>query len=121
MFTGLALVEDPETGEVERQPVRLSLQRTNVPGVKKWITLKQTKLRNKAFWDKTFVLGTYKKPFDRGVAHLITVGLGRDTTDEERMEAFELFQAVQGGQVEDVGSAAPDAPAEPDAKGGLAV
>jgi hypothetical protein len=70
-FTGYALVENPETGEVEPQPVRLSLQRTNVPAVKDWVSLKQTKLRNRPWWDRVFELSTYKKSFDKGTAYLL--------------------------------------------------
>lgn len=123
VFTGLALVEDIESGEVELQPVRLSLQRTNVPAVKKWMTLRQSKLRNKPFWDKTFVLETEKKQFDRGMAYNLKVTLGRETTGEERDGALALAQAVMSGLVADNSEAAAsaDAPAEPDAKGGLGV
>jgi hypothetical protein len=122
VFTGLALVED-ESGEVELQPVRLSLQRTNVPSVKKWMTLKASKLRNRAFWDKTFVLETYRKEFDKGVAHLLQVSLGRDTTADEKEAAAALATAVMGGRVADnaEAAAAGDAPVEPEAAGGLAV
>lgn len=122
VFTGLALVEDPETQEVELQPVRLSLQRTNVPAVKKWMTLKSSKLRNRPFWDKTFVLETERKEFTKGVAYNIKVAVGRDTTTEEKEAAVALAQGVIAGRVVDNAAAdGADAPVEPDAKGGLGV
>lgn len=120
-FTGLALVEDVETHEVEYQPVRLSLQRTNVPVVKKWMTLKASVLRNKPFWDITFDLGTERKQFDRGNAFLLKVSKGRPTTPEEKEAAVALAQAVVAGRVQDNSADAADAPVEPDAKGGLTV
>lgn len=126
-FTGLALVpvlgdDGQETDEVEMQAVRLSLQRTNMQAVRNWMSLKRS-LRNKAFWDKTFLLGTYKKAFDRGSAHLLTVKLGRDTTAEERSAAVELATLVAAGRVTDNSAtdARADSTVEPDAKGGLAV
>lgn len=119
VFTGLALVEDIESGEVELQPVRLSLQRTNVPAVKKWMTLKQSKLRNKPFWDKTFVLETEKKSYDKGMAYNLKVSVGRDTTKEEKDAAVSLAQAVMAGRVADNAEGAVDAPVAPDAKGGI--
>jgi hypothetical protein len=120
VFTGIALVEDPETKEVEMQPVRLSLQRTNVPVVKKWMTLKASKLRNRPFWDKTWLLGTEKKTFDKGMAYNLTVSLGRDTDADERQAAVELAQLVLAGRVADnAGDVGEDKPVEPDAQGGL--
>lgn len=123
VFTGFALVEDPETGEVEPQPVRLSLQRTNVPVVKKWMTLKSSKLRNRPFWDKTFVLETERKEFDRGSAYLLKVTLGRDTSADEKEASVALAQHVVAGRVVDNADAAAagDKPVEPDANGGLGV
>lgn len=118
-FTGFALVEDIETKEIDPQPVRLSLQRTNVPSVKKWLTLISTKLRNRPQWDKTFTLGTEKKSFDKGTAYLLTVGVGRDTTPDEKAQALQLAEAVIAGRVQD--NAEVDAPAKPKDDGGLAV
>jgi hypothetical protein len=70
-----------------------------------------------------FDLGTEKKQFDRGAAHLLTVKLGRQTTASEREIAAELAIAVAAGRVTDnqETAAKADAPVEPDAKGGLAV
>lgn len=121
VFTGFALVEDVETGEVEAQPVRLSLKRTDVPAVKKWMTLKQSKLRNKPFWDKTFILETERKKFDQGMAYGIKVTAGRTTTGEERQAAVSLAQLVMKGNVVDNAAGAPEAEVAPDAKGGLEV
>ena len=123
VFTGIALVEDPETKEVELQPVRLSLQRTNVPTVKKWLTLIRAKLRNKPWWYKTFILSTERKEFKKGVSHNLKVAVGRDTTTDERDAAKELFQATQAGLVVDNAetTSAADKPAEPQADGALEV
>lgn len=119
-FTGFVLVDDGE-GNVEPQPVRLSLQRTNVPAVKEWMSLKNSKLRNRPWWDKTFELSTEKKSFDKGVAHLLKVKTGRDTTTDEKLAALDLSELVRAGRVQDNADGAVDAPAEPDAKGGLGV
>jgi hypothetical protein len=107
----------------ELQPVRLSLQRTNMPAVRKILTLKKASLRNRPFWEKVFDLSTYKKEFNQGDAHLLAVKLGRDTTAEEREQAVELAQAVAAGRVSDNAASAAegDKPVEPDAEGGLAV
>jgi hypothetical protein len=47
--------------------------------------------------------------------------LTRDSTDEERLAAVELAQAVAAGRVTDNSTGAVDTPVEPDAKGGIAV
>lgn len=124
-FTGLAIVSGVEGSDEadELQPVRLSLQRTNMPAVRKFLTLKRAMLRNKPFWEVVFDLGTEKKQFDRGAAHLLTVKLGRPTTPEERSIAAELAVAVAAGRVSDnsVQAEAGDKPVEPDAKGGLGI
>jgi hypothetical protein len=124
-FTGLAIVSAVEGSDEpdELQPVRLSLQRTNMPAVRKLLTLKKASLRNRPFWEKVFDLGTERKQFNQGSAHLLTVKLGRDTTADERAAAVELAQAVAAGRVSDnqASEAAADKPVEPDAKGGLAV
>lgn len=123
-FTGYAVVPsvDPD-GEDELHPVRLSLQRTNMPSVRKLLTLRKAVLRGKPFWDMVFDLGTEKKQFDRGAAHLLTVKPGRATTPEERQQACELAMAVAAGRVVDnqASDAAADAPVEPEAKGGLGI
>lgn len=124
-FTGLALVSPPEGSDEdeELQPVRLSLQRTNVPAVRKLLTLKRASLRNKPFWDKTFDLSTTNKKFDRGNAYILNVRLGRDTTADEKAAAVELAQAVVAGRTRDNAEAAAegDKPTEPKAAGGLDV
>lgn len=124
-FTGLAIASPVEGSdeEPELQPVRLSLQRTNMPAVRKLLTLKKASLRNRPFWDKVFDLSTEKKQFDRGSAHLLNVKLGRDTTPDEKAAAVELAQAVAAGRVSDnqTAAATADKPVEPDAKGGLGI
>jgi hypothetical protein len=118
-FTGYALVEGDD-GEVEPQPVRLSLQRTNVPRVKKWMTLRNSKLRNKPFWGKTFILETDRQQFDRGSAYLLKVGVGRDTTAEEASAAQALAVMVMQNRVQDNSTeAVEDRPAAPAATGGI--
>lgn len=122
-FTGLVIVEplEGEEGDAELQPVRLSLQRTNMPSVRKWLTLKKSK-RNSAFWDYVYDLGTEPKDFPAGRAHLLTVRLGRPTTSEEKAAAVELAQAVAGGRTVDNATSASEAdkPA-PAGEGALAV
>ncbi len=123
-FSGLALVSAVEGDEdPEPQPVRLSLQRTNMPAVRRILSLKKASLRNRPFWEVVFDLGTEKKQFDRGAAHLLTVKLGRQTTPEERTLAGELALAVAAGRVSDnsVQAEAGDKPVEPDTKGGLGI
>lgn len=122
-FTGFVLAEDPETGETEYQPVRLSLQRSTKDAAGKWHMLRASKLRNKNWWDKTFLLDTAKKQFDGGSSFIVNVKLGRDTGAEEKTEAARLAIDMRRGNVvdnaESEGTA--DAPAEPDAKGGAAI
>jgi hypothetical protein len=120
VFTGLALVEDVESGEIELQPVRLSLQRTNVPAVRKWMNLRASKLRNRPFWDKTFVLETERNTYDKGMAFNLKVSLGRSTTDDEKAEALALAKAVMSGLTVSNEDADVEAPADTP-KGGLAV
>lgn len=127
-FTGLVITpkvdeSGEETGENEICPVRLSLQRSNMPAVRKILTLKKASLRGRSFWDKVFDLSTEKKPFDRGTAFVLTARLGRDSTPEERQEAVQLFMAVRQGRVVDNAEQAERAaaPVEPDAKGGVAL
>jgi hypothetical protein len=129
-YTGLVLAEVRDDldqvieGEYELQPVRLSLQRTNMGAVRKINSLRSTFLRSpKMFWDRLFVFSTEKKTFAQGSAHLLVPTLGRATSDEEKEAAIELSLAVAAGRVSDNqdGESAADAPAAPDAKGGLAV
>ncbi len=123
-FTGFALVPSADPDEPdEMQPVRLSLQRTNVPMVRKILTLKKAALRGKPFWGVVFEMGTARKEFNKGIAYLLSVKLGRKTTPEECQEAVQLAQAVAAGRVVDnsASESAADKPAEPDAKGGLGI
>lgn len=119
-FTGFVLAQE-EGGEAELQPVRLSLKRTNVPSVRKIMTIKRASLRNKPFWDKVFKFTTREKDFSGNQSHVLDVKLGRDTTPDEKAAATELALATQGGRTVS-NEAEADAPAEaPEAKGGLAV
>ena len=121
-FTGLAIVSAVEGSDEpdELQPVRLSLQRTNMPAVRKIRTLQKSVLRGRPFWEKVFELSTKKKDFDRGSAYLLEVKIGRDTSAEERTEAVQLASAVAAGRVSDnQADAGKDDKVEPDAKGGM--
>ncbi len=121
-FTGFALVPsvDPDEPD-EMQPVRLSLQRTNMPSVKRLLTFR-TALRGQPFWSVVFDLGTEKKPFDKGMAYLLTVKKGRDTTSDERQMAYELaIEVAQGRAVDNQAPEATSAKAAPSANGGLEV
>lgn len=126
-YTGLAIVQlrdedDQLVDDYELQPVRLSLQRTNMPAVRKINDLKRSQLRApKMFWSRVFALSTKRREFASGAAHLLELRLGRPTTAEEQEAATELALAVQAGRVFDNsdGEAAQDRPAAPEAKGGL--
>lgn len=121
-FTGLALVSGVDDEPDELQPVRLSLQRTNVPMVGKWLTLNKSLGRNASFWDVVYDLSTFRKTFTQGPAFLLSVKKGRKTTAEEKALAVDLAQAVIAGRVADNATEAGDTNRqEVDAKGGLAV
>jgi len=100
-YTGFALVEVGGDVDAEMQPVRLALQRTNMPAVRKINSLRHTFLRNRPFWERTFNLSTEKKTFPKGTAYLLSPKLGRQTTAEERLAAVELAQMVRAGRVTD--------------------
>jgi len=121
-YTGLVLVPgDDDT--VEMQPVRLSLQRTNMPSVRKINGLKRMSLRGQPFFNRVFALSTERKSFAKGAAFLLVPKLTRETTPEERIVALDLAKLVRAGRVADnqAAGAGADAPVEPDAKGGLGV
>lgn len=120
VYTGLALVQDAE-GEIEMQPVRLSLKRTDVKAARTINSLRRMKMRNKPFWDKVYHLSTEKKTYAKGPAWNLVPKITRDTTDEERIAAVEVATAVRAGRVRDNLDSAGDVPVEPDAKGGIAV
>jgi hypothetical protein len=125
-YTGLAVVSpdvEDEDAEVELQPVRLSLQRTNMPAVRKINALKKMSLRNRPFWEKVFNLKTERKTFAKGAAYLVVPKLGRVTTPEEREQAAQLAIHVAAGRVSDnaASSGGDERVAKPDAKGGLEV
>ena len=122
-YTGLAVVSAPEGSDEpdELQPVRLSLQRTQMEAVRKINSLYRMTLRGKPFWDKVFDLTTYKKPFASGPAYIVKPSIGRDSTAEERQLASELALATAGGRVTERGGDG-DAPSQPKAaKGALDV
>lgn len=125
-YTGLVITspEEDSDDEPEYSPVRLSLQRTNMPAVRKFTQVQRAMLRNKPFYDIVFNLTTYEKSFAKGRAYLLNPKPGRKTTAEERTDALQLALAVRGGRVaandDAVADAAPAA-AAPDAQGGLDV
>lgn len=118
-YTGLAVVSAPEGSDEpdELQPVRLSLQRTQMEAVRKINSLYRMSLRGKPFWDKVFDLTTYKKGFASGPAYIVKPTLGRETTAEERQLAAELAFATAGGRVQERGGDG-EAPAQPKAAEG---
>lgn len=123
-YTGFVIVPGEEGSDEpdELQPVRLSLQRTNMPAVRKLNTLKRAMLRNKPFWDVVFELSSAKKAFAAGPAYLLNVKPGRKTSADEREEAKNLALAVAAGNVTSNEDAEVEAPAEaPENKGGLSV
>ena len=121
-YTGLAVVpaEEDSGQEFELQPVRLSLQRTQMEAVRKINSLYKMTLRGRPFWEKVFDLTTYKKTFASGPAYIVKPSIGRATTADERAEASALAIAVAGGRVTEAGTSV-DAPVEPVATGGIAV
>lgn len=121
-FTGLAIVPGLEgDDEDDLQMVRLSLKRTDMPSVRKIMSLKKGMMRNRPFWDRAFQFGVYKKDYDLGSTFLLTVKLGRETTAEEKALAIELAQAVTAGRVSDNQASNVEKSEAPDAKGGLDV
>lgn len=125
-YTGFVIVDVPEDeeGEAEYQPVRLSLQRTNMPAVRKFTQVQRAMLRGKPFYDLVFHLTTYEKQFKKGPAYLLNPKPGRKTTAEEREDALQLALHVRAGRVasndEAVADAEGPAPA-PKAEGALDV
>jgi hypothetical protein len=124
-FTGYSITDslDEDDPEPVLSPARLSLQRTNVPAVRKWMTLRRSALRNRPFWEVVFDLSTEKNSYAKGQAFNLVVKIGRKTTDEEKMLAVELAQAVAAGRVVDnqEADATGDAKVEPETGGGLAI
>lgn len=122
-FTGYLLVEDGEP-----EPVRLSLQRTNMPAVRKIKTLRKLKLHNKPWWDSVLSLSTEEEEWKGKKAFVIKptdVKIVRPTTPQEKALASELAIAVAGGRTggDDPAEAeaVADKPQEPSADGALAV
>lgn len=125
-YTGIALVpvrdEDGNpTDEVEMQPVRLSLQRTNMPAVRKINSLKKMSLRGQPFFNRVFNLSTERKSFAKGPAFLLVPKMGRETDIEERLAAADLAKLVRAGRVADNQASADDKPVEPAKNGGIGV
>lgn len=120
-FTGLVLVEGSD-GEVEPQPVRLSLKRVDVPAARKITTLQRAVLRNKPPWDVVLRLKTTKKEFGQNAAYVINpadVKILRPTTNEEKIIGSEIALAVMHGRTNTTGAEEADAPTEPKSGGGL--
>lgn len=120
-FTGYVLA-DGEEEEIDYQPVRLSLKRTDVPAARKINTIHRMS-RNKPTWDVVLGLSTTKKEFGKNAAFVINpsdVKIVRKTTVEEKTLGSQLALAVAGGRTRTTGDIE-DAPVEPDAGGGLAV
>ena len=124
-FTGYAITDslDEDDPEPILTPARLSLKRSDVPIVGKWMTLRRSVLRNRPFWEVVWDLSTTKNSYAKGQAFNLVVKVGRKTTDEEKLLAVELAAAVAAGRVVDnqVDDASADAKVEPETGGGLAV
>lgn len=127
IYTGYAVVsaEEGSDEEFELQPVRLSIKITNKDNkatVSAINSLKSMKLRNKPFWARLFDLSTQSKSYGSNDAFAINAKLGRETTEEERDAAMDLYHAVMSGRVTDNSAKAENDPvAEPESRGGLAV
>lgn len=122
-FTGLVLVEDSD-GEIEAQPVRLSLKRVDVPAARKITTLQRAVLRNRPPWDVVLRLKTTKKEFGTNAAYVINpadVKIIRQTTDDEKILGSEIAMAVMHGRTNTTGGEDADRPVEPKDAGGLAI
>lgn len=124
-FTGYVLIE-ADGDEVDYQPVRLSLMRTQKPAIQKINTLQRAVLRNKPSWDRVIKLVTVKKEFGKNAAYVIdptNIKYVRETTADEKALSAELAIAVIGGRTHAAGAedALEDRAAEPAANGGLAV
>lgn len=122
-FSGYIIVE-AEDGEVEYQPVRLSMKRTDVPAARKITTLQRAVLRNKPPWDVVLRLSTTKREFGKNSAYVINpsdVKILRKTTPEEKALGSELALAVMGGRTKTTGAEEADQIAEPSSGGGLGV
>lgn len=124
-FTGYSITDSVDEDDPDPifSPARLSLKRSDVPVVAKWMTLRRSFLRNKPFWEVVFDLSTEKNTYKKGQAYNLVVKVGRKTTPEEKMLAVELASAVAAGRVVDnqASDAVADTPAAPEAGGGLAV
>lgn len=117
-YTGLVLVppiEGDEDTEPEPMPVRISFLRSTKPAHDKLRQLKQSLLRNKAFWDVVFEFSTESKTFGRNDSFIVNVRKTRLTTPDERGIASQLALAAVGGRTidneQDAGGDAPSAPA----------
>lgn len=122
-YTGY--VKEPVLEDAEDEenwlPVRLSLKRTDMDGVRKINTIKQAALRNKPFWENVWILRTKSKEFRKGTAYLVDPKLGRKTTSDEKALAVELAQAVIQQRVASNDAAVVDEPTDPGNNGGLDV
>jgi hypothetical protein len=97
-FTGYVLTGSED--EPEYQPVRLSLQRTQVPAAKKWLTMARAK-RNTMLFDYLYTLSTKLEKFDKGSSYLLVVKQTRPTEDEEKLLGVELATATAAGRTQD--------------------
>lgn len=113
-YTGLVIpaAVEGEDEVVEPLPVRISFLRSTKGAHDKLQTLKKaTRLRHKPWWDSAFQLSTESKSFGRNDSFIVNVKRLRDTTEDEKLSAVELAQAVMAGRTVDNAEAVADAPA----------
>lgn len=124
-YTGLVITPALEGSDEEPQlmPARVTFKRTTKSAHEKLRMLKDSLLRNKAYWDVVFTLSTAAKSFGRNDAYIVNVKKNRDTTADEKQFAVEVAQAVIAGRTRDNSEQAEagSQTVAPEAKGALDV
>lgn len=118
-FIGLILHED---GQIDQIPVRISLMKSAAKEGRNW----QTILRlNRAPWDVVFELSTSMTRNKAGEPYTaVKVRQLRRTSDEEKLAALEVAQAIHTSTVrydDALEEETPVMPSQPEASGGLEI